>query len=72
MPIRSLSDVVATFFAWLPILLFITAVVWVFSIAAMNLETRTIGSEVFVTNKEAPTPGARIAQPKQDLVVVSD
>lgn len=74
MPIRSLSDIVATFIAWLPILMFITAFIWVASVAAMNLETRTIGSEVFVTNREAPSPTARIAQPQmqQSEIVLSD
>lgn len=65
MRIRSVSDVVATVVAWLPLLALLAAMIWLFSVSAMNLEARTVGSEVFISNEDAPTPGATIAPQRQ-------
>ena len=61
MRIRSVSDLLATIVAWFPILAFFVFMIWLFSVSAMNLETRTVGSEVFVSNEEAPSPWATVA-----------
>ena len=56
MRIQSFSDVLATTIAWFPFLAVIVAVGWVLAVGATNLETRTNGSQIFVTNQTAPTP----------------
>lgn len=56
MPIRKPSDLLFTAIAWFPLLAVIAAVAWVLSVGAMNLETKTNGSQIFVSNQAAQTP----------------
>ncbi|MBC7645127.1 MAG: hypothetical protein H7123_08370 [Thermoleophilia bacterium] len=56
MRIRTFGDLIATTVAWTPFLIVIVAVGWVLAVGAVNLETRTNGSQLLVANQTAPTP----------------
>jgi len=56
MRIRTVGDLLATTVAWFPFLAVLVAVGWVLCVGAMNLETRTNGSQVFVSNQASQTP----------------